>query len=248
MDSFEFNKIAMAVLATVFGVFSVNIISDAIFHAEAPEQQAFVIAEGAGTEESTGSEPAGPAFEPVAPLLASADPAAGENLFRRCATCHTVEQGGQNKVGPNLWNVVNSPIAAHESFSYSTALEEYGEGKNWTYEELNGFIWKPKSYVRGTAMGFVGLADVEDRADVIAYLRSLADTPAPLPEPIAPIAQPEESREQPETADDQTGAETGDAGSPAVQESSGGTPAEPDTEQDTETVGEDAPAEEEDTQ
>jgi cytochrome c len=204
MDSFEFNKIAMAVLAVIFGVFSVSLISEAVFHSEVPQEQAFVISEGDTAEDAADGEPEGPAFEPVAPIMASADASAGEAVFKKCVSCHTVENGGQNKVGPNLWNIINRPIASHEGFSYSAALQEYGEGKEWTYEELNGFLWKPKTYVRGTAMGFVGLRDVEDRADVIAYLRTFADTPAPLPEPVAPTAETQENGEQTDTAESQT--------------------------------------------
>lgn len=190
MDSFQFNKYAMALLGTVFIIMTLGIVSEGIYHAEIPEEQSYVIAEG-GAPEGGAAEDAGPAYEPIAAAMASADAAAGEAVFKKCQSCHTVEQGGPNKVGPNLYNIVGGPVAAHEGFSYSSALQEYGQGKTWTYEELNGFLWKPKTYVRGTAMGFVGLKDVEDRADVLAYLRNFADNPPPLPEPEAASAQSE---------------------------------------------------------
>lgn len=183
MDSFEFNKVAMAFLGTIFGIFSLMLLSESIFHAEVPEQAGYEIAAAEG---STGSETAGaaagPAYEPIEPLLASADLGAGETVFKKCASCHTWEQGGANKVGPNLWNVVGGAIGAnHPEFSYSAALKAYGEGKTWTYEELNGFLFKPKAHVKGTAMGFAGLAKTEDRANLVGWLRAHSDSPAPLP-------------------------------------------------------------------
>lgn len=192
MDSFEFNKIAMSVLGTVFLVFAVSLLSEAIFHSEAPAQPGYAIAAlepGEGTERT---EDTGPAYDPVSELLASADIDAGQTVSKKCLACHTVEKGGANKVGPALYGIVDRPIATHEGFSYSSALKEFGAGKDWTYEELNGFVWNPKKHVRGTAMGFAGLKKTQDRADLIAYLRTLADTPAPLPE-AAPTAQTEES-------------------------------------------------------
>ena len=93
----------------------------------------------------------------------------------------TVDNGGANKVGPNLWNVVNSPIAADDDFSYSSSFKEYAEGKTWTYEELNGFLFKPKSHIKGTAMGFAGLKKTDERANLIGWLRTHSDNPQALP-------------------------------------------------------------------
>lgn len=181
MDSFEFNKIAMAVLGTVMLVMGLNFAADGLFHTENPEQKGYAIEIAENTSETVVEEPTGPAYEPVLPLLASADIGAGESVFKKCASCHTVDAGGGNKVGPALYDIVDRPIAVAEGFSYSSALKEYGEGKNWTYESLNGFLWKPKTYISGTSMGFGGLRKVEDRANLIAYLRSKSDAPAPLP-------------------------------------------------------------------
>ena len=181
MDSFELNKIIMAVLGTVFIVFSLSLISDSIYHSEDPEVAGYQIeVEESGTE-TAAAEDTGPAYDPIEPMLASADASAGEGVFRKCGACHTVDKGGANKVGPNLYGIVGRPIASHEGFSYSSALASYGEGKNWTYEELNGFFWNPKKYVEGTAMGFAGLKKTEDRANLIAWLREQADNPEPLP-------------------------------------------------------------------
>lgn len=181
MDSNQFNKFAMAGLGTVFVLFGASILSEAIFEPEAPETPGYIIT-AAETGEAKSEEATGPAYPPVAPLLASADAAAGETVFKKCAACHTVEKGGPNKVGPNLYGLVDRPIASHEGFSYSAAMKAFGEGKDWTFEELNGFLWNPKKHVPGTAMGFVGLKNVADRANILVWLNSThSDNPAPLP-------------------------------------------------------------------
>lgn len=127
-------------------------------------------------------EPSGP--EPIAPLLADASVSDGERVFaRQCASCHSIEEGGRHGTGPNLWNVVMLDKAHHDDFGYSSALAEM-EGV-WTYANLNEFLYKPAGYVRGTRMTFRGLNRVEDRANVVAYLRTFAPEPAPLPEVTA---------------------------------------------------------------
>lgn len=182
MDSFEINKFIGATLGTVFVVFTLAIASDAIFATHAPETPGFVIeaAEGGAAAPEAAAD-TGP--EPVEPLLASADTGAGEAVFKKCAACHTVEQGGANKVGPNLWGVVGRPVASHEGFSYSGAMQEYSQGQSvhWEYKNLNAFLAGPKKYISGTSMGFAGLKKVEDRANLIAWLREHADSPLPLP-------------------------------------------------------------------
>jgi cytochrome c len=186
MDSFELNKLIGAFLGTVFVVFSISLVSDAIFAAPVPERPGFVIAV---TEEESGGGGGGEAAaqESVLPLLASADLDKGAAVFKKCAACHTDDAGGANKVGPNLWGVVNRPIASHEGFSYSGAMKEFSQGGSvkWDYEHLDHFLLSPKGLVKGTAMGFAGLKKIDERADVIAYLRSKADSPEPLPEASA---------------------------------------------------------------
>ena len=184
MNSFEMNKVFMAVLGTIFFLFCLSLLSESIFHSEMPETAGYEIAaaEGSGGESSEGAA-SGPAYEPIEALLASADLVAGETVFKKCASCHTWEQGGANKVGPNLWNIVGAAIGNnHPEFNYSAGLKAYGEGgKTWTYEELNGFLFKPKAHIKGTAMGFAGLKKVDERANLIGWLRTHADSPVALP-------------------------------------------------------------------
>lgn len=187
MDSFEINKLIGGLLATVFVVFSVGLVSDALFASPTPEKPGFAI-EAVEPEEG-GAAPA-EAPKPIAELLAGANAEAGAAIFKKCQACHSGEKGGPNKVGPDLWDVIERPVAAHEGFAYSSGMKEFSKGSSetWTYENLNHFLTSPKNFVKGTAMGFVGLKKDEDRANVIAYLRTLSDSPKPLPEAAAPAA------------------------------------------------------------
>jgi cytochrome c len=184
MDSFEVNKLLGALLATVFVVLSLGIISDAIFSSHVPEKPGFeiVATEEPAAGDTGAAEAAAP--EPIGPLLATADPAAGATAFKKCTGCHTGEKGGANKAGPNLWGIVNRPVASHGGYSYSAGMKAFSDDgkKVWDYDHLNGFLTAPKAYVKGTAMGYAGVKKIEERAALMAYLRTLADTPAPLPQ------------------------------------------------------------------
>lgn len=203
MESSQSNKFIMAFLATVFVVMTIGISSDAIFSTPHPEKEGYVIAAAEGTAPAAGGKEAA-VVVPIATLLASADPARGENVFKRCAACHTGEKGGANKVGPHLWDVVNRPVATVDGFSYSAAMKAFSQdGKEvWNYDHLNQFLTSPKGYIKGTAMGFAGDKKDNERADLIAYLRTLSDNPAPLPaaEAAAPAdAKPAEAPVAPTT-------------------------------------------------
>ena len=179
MDSFEFNKIAAAVLVTALLFIGIKELGNFIYHVEKPKKSAYKI-EGVA-ENSLDAKKEIKVEEKLAsikPLLASASIEAGAKVFKKCAACHSIDKGGANKIGPALWGVVNRKIGGVQGFKYSTAMAQYG--KNWSFEELNGFLHKPMKYMKGTKMGFIGLKKDKDRANVIAYMNSKSDAPAPL--------------------------------------------------------------------
>ncbi|MEF2070772.1 c-type cytochrome [Consotaella aegiceratis] len=185
MDSFEVNKILGAVLGTVFVLFGGSLVAEAIFHSEVPETFGYAVEV---SEESGGAAPAAEeAAAPIAVLLADADADAGASQFKKCQACHDGTKGGANKVGPHLWDVVMRPVASIEDFNYSAAMKDFSNGgqEQWTYDHLNHFLTSPKDFIPGTAMGFAGIKKDQDRANLIAYLRTLNDNPPPLPEPEA---------------------------------------------------------------
>lgn len=175
-----------ALLGTVFVLMSVSIASEGIFHAPTPEKEGYAIAAAESGGEAAGGEAAA-AATPIAQLLANADAAKGETVFKKCTSCHTGESGGANKVGPNLFDIVNRPIASHAGFSYSAGMKDFSKGSSvkWDYDHLSFFLESPKKHVPGTAMGFAGVKKETERADLIAYLRTLSANPAPLPDPAA---------------------------------------------------------------
>jgi cytochrome c len=181
MDSFEFNKIAGAVLATALVVFGLKELSGVVYHTSVPEKPGFLIevAEASSTAETPAD--AGPTVS-LGTLLASADASKGAATAKACMACHSFEKGGANKTGPNLWDVVERPIASHEGFAYSEGIKGHSADK-WSYDNLNAFILGPKNYIKGTKMGYAGLKKDADRANVIAYLASLSDAPKPFPAP-----------------------------------------------------------------
>ena len=183
MDGFELNKIMGAVLGSLLVVMLIGFAADLIYAVDEPEVAGFSIDV---PEEATADAEEPEVMVSVLDLLATADVAAGERAVRRCASCHTFEEGGADGVGPHMWGVVNRPKGAVEGFGYSSAMEEVAAaGEVWGFEELDGFIASPRDYMPGTTMGFAGIRDVEDRADLIAYLVTLSNDPVALPEPAA---------------------------------------------------------------
>jgi cytochrome c len=175
----EVNKFLGAIFGTCLFIVGVKVIAEGVF---APHKPAVPGYDLPAPEETAAAGAAAPApAEPLPVLLAKADTGRGQSAAKKCGACHTFESGGANKVGPNLYGVVGRPVASHPGFNYSAALK--GKGGNWTFDDLNGFITNPKGYAPGTTMAFAGLAQAQERADILAYLRSLSDSPQPLPTP-----------------------------------------------------------------
>tara|TARA_B100001057_G_scaffold465858_1_gene522385 strand:- start:99 stop:638 length:540 start_codon:yes stop_codon:yes gene_type:complete len=179
MDSFELNKIIAAVLMVALLVIGIGKISDVIFHVEKPKTPSYAVdIEQAVTAIATSSETVEEKID-IAALMALGDLTVGEKVFKKCAACHSIVKGGKNNIGPALYNVVGRKVGVVSDYKYSKALSEYG--KEWTFEELNGYLIKPAKWIKGTKMSFAGLRREADRASVILYLNKNSDNPLQLP-------------------------------------------------------------------
>jgi cytochrome c len=178
MNSFELNKVLGAILGTCLVLLALNIAAGALFAPEKPAKPGYAIAVKApkGGEQ----KPAAPQIAPISVRLAKASVEKGQATAKQCQACHTFEKGGPNRVGPNLWNIVDDERGKDRNgFNFSTAMKT--KGGKWTFEELDKFLTDPRGYVSGTAMTFAGIKNDQQRADVIDYLHTLSDNPVPLP-------------------------------------------------------------------
>src|SRR5271169_1962945 len=178
MDSFELNKIIGAILGTCLVLLVTSFTAGALFAPEMPKKPGFEIAVKETPE--GGAKEAAPALsEPIEKLLQTSSVEKGAASAKKCGACHDFTKGGPNKVGPDLYGVVGRARATMAGFNYSGPMK--GMGGTGTYDDINKLLASPKGFVPGTAMGFAGLPKDSERADVIAYLRSLSDNPVPLP-------------------------------------------------------------------
>ena len=176
MDSFEINKIIAAILVVFIVVFGIGKVSDLAFKVEKPMQSAYKVEALDVTSAKSGN-----AIEDVdiSALLAMGSVDHGKKVFKKCSACHSIKKGGRNNIGPALYNVLGRNMGALEDYKYSKALVAFG--KNWTFTEMNSFLIKPATYIKGTKMAFAGLKKEKDRASVILYMNANADNPLQLP-------------------------------------------------------------------
>ena len=179
MDSFEINKIIAAVLLVALLVIGIGKVSNILFYVEKPKTPGYAVeVEQASGSSITTTEVVEKVVD-IAALMALGDAASGEKIFKKCAACHSINKGGKHKIGPALYNVVGRKVGGVEDYKYSKALIAYE--KEWTFEELNGFLIKPAKHIKGTKMAYAGLRKEADRASVIKYLNANSDSPLPLP-------------------------------------------------------------------
>ena len=179
MDSFEINKIVAAVLMVALLIIGIGKLSNIIFHVEKPKTPGYAIEVEQVTTVSSTTKKAVEEKVDIAALMAMGDITLGEKVFKKCAACHSIVKGGKNNIGPALYNVVGRKTGAVADYKYSKALASFD--KEWTLEELNGYLIKPAKWVKGTKMAFAGLRKEKDRASVIKYLNQNSDSPVPLP-------------------------------------------------------------------
>ena len=167
-------KIIVSIALAVILIVGINKVADTIYEVEKPEKSAYQITVASQTEESGDSASSDKSGDIMA-LLASAKASEGEKVFKKCASCHSISKGGKNKIGPALWGVIGRQVGTVAEYKYSKSLIAYG--KKWSFEEMNGFLIKPKEWIPGTKMAFAGLKNEKDRASLILYMNSQSDQP-----------------------------------------------------------------------
>jgi cytochrome c len=179
MDSFELNKIIAAILMVALLVIGLGKVADGVFHVEKPKNPGYQVEIESQLTSITSQASEVEEKIDIATIMALGDVTSGEKIFKKCVACHSINKGGKNKIGPALYNVVGRTVGGLNDYKYSKALASYG--KEWTFEELNGFLQKPASYLKGTKMSYAGLRKEKDRASIIKYLNKNSDSPKPLP-------------------------------------------------------------------
>lgn len=174
------NKIIVSIVFAVILVLGINKIADSIFYVEKPEKSAYQVSGVTNVDDTTTSETSSENSESgnIMELFASTNAVNGAKIFKKCAACHSIIQGGGNKIGPALWGVLGRQAGSISDYKYSKAMAAHG--KVWSFEEMDGFLIKPKDWIKGTKMSFTGLKNVKDRAAVILYMNENTDNPIPL--------------------------------------------------------------------
>ena len=174
------NKIIVSIVFAIILVLGINKITDVIFYVEKPEKSAYEVASITTVASNTSAETssASSGSGDIMALFASTSAAEGAKVFKKCAACHSIAEGGANKIGPALWGVIGRPAGAVPNYKYSKSLAAHG--KDWSFEEMNGFLIKPKDWIKGTKMSFAGLKNAKDRAAVILYMNENSNNPLPI--------------------------------------------------------------------
>jgi len=174
------NKIIVSIALAVILVLGINKITDVIFYVEKPEKSAYQVASITTNDSSVAAETnsSSSGSGDIMAMFASTSAAEGAKVFKKCAACHSINEGGSNKIGPALWGVLGRSVGSVPGYKYSKAMAAYG--KKWSFEEMNGFLIKPKEWIKGTKMAFAGLKDEKDRAAVILYMNKNSNNPLPL--------------------------------------------------------------------
>jgi cytochrome c len=174
------NKIIVSVVFAVILVLGINKVADVIFNVEKPEKSAYQVASVTTVTSTTSAETSSSNSESgnIIALFTSTSAADGAKIFKKCSACHSIVEGGGNKIGPTLWGVLGRKAGSVSNYKYSKAMAAHG--KNWSFEEMNDFLTKPKDWIKGTKMSFAGLKKAEDRAAVILYMNENTNSPLQL--------------------------------------------------------------------